>query len=688
MRILNIGILAHVDAGKTSLTERLLFRTGAIGRLGSVDDGSTQTDSGAIERRRGITIRTAVASFTVPEAGRELRVNLIDTPGHADFVAEVERALGVLDGAVLVLSAVEGVQPHSRLLMKTLRRLRVPTLIFINKIDRAGAREGELLADVRRWLTPYCVPLNTVRHIGSPDAGTEPMNFATATNATSVADTAAATDAAKLVDTTPPADTTNAVTATDLTNVTNAADVAAEVLAEHDDSILELLVEGRRPSGEMLRAAMAQQCADGVLHPVVFGSAMTGQGVGDLLDAFGLLPATVPGEGDPDEAVRGTVFAIERGHAGEKLAYVRMRSGTLQARQRVRFFRPSTPYERSGAPYERSHTMFDGGGATYEGRPTAIQVAGSDAAEAVAGDIAKVRGVPGIRVGDHLGAAPDDPGAGHFLAPTLETVVRPRVPGQEGRLHAALAALAEQDPLIGTRALPGGETSVLLYGEVQKEVIAETLAEEFGVAAEFEPTRPVLLERPVRRGEAVEEILRHGRNEFCATVGLRVEPAPIGSGVGYRMEVDLGSLPLAFHRAIEDTVRDSLAAGPRGWPVTDVLITLIRSGYSAPVSTAADFRGRTPLVLMQALRQAGTRVYEPCHRFELEVPPEALSAATARLSALGAEVADVERRGEAWLVGGDIPAAVVHEFELSLPGLSHGEGVWWSEPSGDRPTKA
>lgn len=134
MHILNIGILAHVDAGKTSLTERLLFETGVIDRLGSVDEGSTQTDSGEIERRRGITIRTAVASFTLGD----LRVNLVDTPGHADFVAEVERALGVLDGAVLVLSAVEGVQPHTRVLMKTLRKLRLPTLIFVNKIDRAG----------------------------------------------------------------------------------------------------------------------------------------------------------------------------------------------------------------------------------------------------------------------------------------------------------------------------------------------------------------------------------------------------------------------------------------------------------------------------------------------------------------------------------------------------------------------
>ena len=166
MQTVNIGILAHVDAGKTSLTERLLYDTGVIDRLGSVDAGTTQTDTGDIERRRGITIRSAVATFTT--GGR--RVNLVDTPGHSDFVAEVERALGVLDGAVLVLSAVEGVQPHTRVLFRTLRSMRLPTLVFVNKIDRTGARADDLVAEVARLLTPQVAPLGAVRGLGTPAA--------------------------------------------------------------------------------------------------------------------------------------------------------------------------------------------------------------------------------------------------------------------------------------------------------------------------------------------------------------------------------------------------------------------------------------------------------------------------------------------------------------------------------------
>src|SRR5205809_3884240 len=162
MRTLNLGILAHVDAGKTTLTERLLYAAGVIDAVGSVDAGTTQTDSLALERQRGITIKSAVVSFAIDD----VTVNLIDTPGHPDFIAEVERALRVLDGAVLVLSAVEGVQAQTRLLMRALQRLRVPTLLYVNKIDRGGADEVRVLEQVARRLTPAIVPMGTIRAVG------------------------------------------------------------------------------------------------------------------------------------------------------------------------------------------------------------------------------------------------------------------------------------------------------------------------------------------------------------------------------------------------------------------------------------------------------------------------------------------------------------------------------------------
>ncbi|MFC6878642.1 tetracycline resistance ribosomal protection protein Otr(A) [Actinomadura yumaensis] len=626
MATLNIGILAHVDAGKTSLTERLLFDTGVIGRLGSVDAGDTQTDRGELERRRGITIRSAVASFTLDG----LRVNLIDTPGHADFVAEVERALAVLDGAVLVLSAVEGVQPQTRVLLRTLRDLRIPTLVFVNKIDRAGARRDGTLEAVRRRLTPRIVPLNDVTGIGTASARAFRPSGPSLT---------------------PPLD-------------------AAEVLADHDDGLLADLVEDREPSPEALRRALAAQTADGTAHPLFFGSAVTGEGVADLLEGIATLLPPAP-TGDAEETAggaepRGTVFAIERGPAGEKIAYLRLFAGELRVRQKV---------------------TFHGDGGEHTGQITSLRVVGSDAGLLTAGDIARLGGLADVRVGDRLGPPADGPGRrASFTAPSLETLVRADRPGEARRLRAALLDLADEDPLIRARPAPDGATSVLLYGEVQKEVIGSRLREEFGVEAVFEESRPVYTERPAGTGEAAEDMdWRRRTPDFWATVGLRVEPAPPGSGVVFRREVEYGALPHAFDRAIEETVHRTLDQGLYGWPVTDCEVVLTASGFGGPVSTAADFRGLTPLVLMRALAAAGTRVYEPCHAFETEVPEGALSPVLARLAALGATVAEQAPAPDGWTLRGEIPARRVAEAERSLPGLTRGEGVWTSRPSGDRP---
>ena len=621
MQIINIGILAHVDAGKTSLTERLLYDTGAIDRLGSVEAGTTQTDTGDIERRRGITIRSAVAAFTVGDR----RVNLIDTPGHSDFVAEVERALGVLDGAVLVLSAVEGVQPHTRVLMKILRTLRLPTLIFVNKVDRVGARGDELIADIIRLLTPHVVPVGVVRGIGTPAAefvryGRRDPEFQTA---------------------------------------------LAAVLAEHDEALLADLVEDTKPTPARLWAALQEQTAAALVYPLVMGCALSGAGVAALLDGIrGLLPPAPA----PEHRLRGRVFAIERGRGGDKVAYIRSYGGQLRTRQRV------TVYRRES----------DGRIGTFDGQVSALHVVGgSDEAQhqLTGGQIAQVRGLAEIRIGDQIGSLDGLAGQAYFARPSMETIVRARRASDGAALHAALVSLADQDPFISTRVSSDGQSSVLLYGEVQKEVIAATLADMYGLEAMFSPTQIVHLERPVAVGTAYEHI-GHG---FAATIGLRVEASAPGAGVLYRREVELGSLPLAFHKAIEESVRHMLEQGVYGWPVTDAVVTLTHCGYWSPISVAGDFRDLTPLVLARALAMAGTRVFEPCHRFDLEVPFERLGPVTAQLAQLGARIDETTSVGASWHITGEIPARLVHTFQQRLPGLSGGEGTWSSRPSGDRP---
>ncbi|MBI0299379.1 tetracycline resistance ribosomal protection protein Otr(A) [Streptomyces sp. PRKS01-29] len=644
-RTLNIGVLAHVDAGKTSLTERLLYDAGVIDRLGSVDAGDTQTDTGEIERRRGITVRTAVASLTAGDT----QINLIDTPGHSDFIAEVERALGVLDGAVLVLSAVEGVQAQTRVLMKTLRRLRLPVLLFINKIDRAGARDEGLLADIRRALAPHLVPLTAVRDLGTRTAHVRPRSL----------------------------------------DDPGVRAEAAEVLAETDDAMLARVVDGPPPSAEEVWAALAARTAEGLAHPVFFGSALSGQGVGALVEGVARLVPPAPGGTEP----RGTVFAIERGGSGKgggsgtggrggarggRTAYLRLFSGEVTLRQRVTLHRR----EPGGALTEHS------------GQITALEVIGAAGAARgplTAGNIARIKGLPGVRVGDRLGPAHNAPSdRRHFAAPSLQTLVRAREPGAAAasRLHTALLDLADQDPLIHARAMPGGATSVLLYGEVQKEIIAATLVQDYGVEADFEPSRPVLVERPSGVGEAGHEIARVGHTGPWATVGLRVEPTGHGAGAVFGYETELGALPRAFHTAIEETVYETLFHGPRGRAVTDCRVVLIRSGFVGPMSTAADFRAVTPVVLGEALERAGWRVYEPYHAFELELPAETLAAVTAHLTAAEADIGESAEGATGWLLRGEIPARRVHGVERALPRLTHGEGVWWSRPCADRPLRA
>ena len=465
MRTLNLGIVAHVDAGKTTLTERLLHAAGVINRIGSVDHGDTQTDTLDLERRRGITIKAAVVSFVVDD----VTVNLIDTPGHPDFIAEVERVLDVLDGAVLVISAVEGVQAQTLVLMRALQRLHIPTLLFVNKIDRPGADAERVLRGVAERLTPALIPVGSVHDLGTRAAGF---------TAWGGGDPAFR---ARL----------------------------AELVAERDPGILEAYVDDEAGVElPRLRRALAAQTGRALVHPVFFGSAITGAGVEPLMAGLaGLLPAAA---GDTDGPVAGLVFKVERGPSGDRIAYARMFSGTVHTRERLRF------------------------GRGVEDKVTAISVFERGSAErrasVSAGQIGKLWGLRQVQIGDRIGQAKAVPPRHRFAPPALETVVVARDPADKERLRVALSQLAEQDPLINVRQDDARqEFSVSLYGEVQKQVVQSTLADEFGVEVEFRETTPICIERPAGAGEAFEE-LGAASNPFMATVGLRIEPAPTRRG--------------------------------------------------------------------------------------------------------------------------------------------------------------
>ena len=616
-KTLNLGIVAHVDAGKTTLTERLLYAAGVIDKLGSVDKGTTQTDSLALERERGITIKSAVVSFAIDD----VTVNLIDTPGHPDFIAEVERVLSLLDGAVLVISAVEGVQSQTRILMRALQRLRIPTLMFLNKTDRVGADCERVLEEIAVRLTPGVVGM------WSPQTP-------------------------RLI----------------------------EVLSEHDDALLAAYLEDEASvSTARAREALVAQTRQAFVHPVFCGSAISGAGVDALMGGLReFLPAAA---GDRDASLSGTVFKIERAPTGEKVAYVRMFSGVLHTRDRVQF------------------------GSDHEAKVTALSVFDQGAAEprpsVAAGEIAKVWGLKEVQIGDGIGDAAGRAIDREFPPPTLESVVEPLDRGDSQRLRVALAQLAEQDPLINVRQDDTRhELSVSLYGEVQKEVIQATLADDFGIAVAFRETTPIYVERPVGTGEATE-VLHAETNPFLATIGLRIEPALADSGIGFRLDVDHRGVPLYtyknvenFAAAMEEYVRESLREGLFGWQIIDCVVTMTESAYSVPdgppsrrgpLSTPADFRKLTPLVVRQALERAGTVVCEPTVRVSLEIPTDATGAVIAGLARLAATVETPVPRGELSTINAVLAAARADELQRELPRLTRGEGVLESTFAGYQP---
>ena len=361
------------------------------------------------------------------------------------------------------------------------------------------------------------------------------------------------------------------------------------MLAEHDDAVLAAYLDGKAAMPrDWLREKLAAQVRDTLVHPVYFGSAITGAGVDELLRELAeLLPAAGRDAGGP---VSGRVFKVERGPAGDKIAYVRMFSGTIAVRDRVRF----------GRDRDR------------DGKVTAISVFADGTAvrrdSVTAGQIARLSGLAEIQIGDAIGTPPDDADRHYFAPPTLETAIVARDPRDKPRLHAAITELAEQDPLINVRQDDiRQEIYVSLYGEVQKQVIEATLATEYGIEVGFSETTPICVERPLRTGTA-EEILHAPGNPFLATLGIRIDPAPAGSGTAFRLEIGHQAVPLYIYKnmenfaaAMEQYVTETLRQGLYGWQVTDCTVSLIRSQYSVARRAPVDPRAaQRPAGLPQA----------------------------------------------------------------------------------------
>ncbi|BEL07316.1 TetM/TetW/TetO/TetS family tetracycline resistance ribosomal protection protein [Actinoplanes sichuanensis] len=613
MALLNLGIVAHVDAGKTSLTERLLFEAGAVSRPGSVDDGTTRTDSMELERQRGITIRAAVTSISLGD----LTVNLLDTPGHPDFIAEVERSLAVLDAAVLVVSAVEGVQPQTVAIWRALRRIGVPTLFFVNKVDRRGADVDRVTGQIRRRLATAPVSLTTVKDQGDPIAAVR----------------------AKRLDSEP----------------------VVSGVAEADDRIAEKWLAGEPVRVRDVRRAIRRAVRGARLSPVVCGSAITGAGVPQLRH---ILTDLLPRSDERDGPLAGTVFAVDRDGQGRR-AWVRLWSGRLSVRDRVDLggTRPQTVTQIEVSEPE---------GVLVRRSAAAGQIA---AVRGLSARIGQHVGQPPRRrlyrfppPTRQALVEPVDPArrlalfAGLTELADEDPLVDLRLDDQQEqaviRLHGevqkeVIAALLHDRYGVAVRfsgTLTACIERVAGSGSAQDRIRERENPYLAGIGLRIEAA-------PAGHGVEFRPGIEPGR----------LPPAFIAAteeGVRAALRQGPHGWPVT-DCVVTMTSSQYCPRQSRPHQKFDKSIS----------SVAGDFRHLAPVVVAEALRTARTRVCHPVERFDVNLPDEVADVVTALLGRAGAVIRDTTTAGGYLEVSGVLPSSRVPQVVAALPDLTGGEAV-------------
>ncbi|MGX1153495.1 elongation factor G [Streptomyces albogriseolus] len=666
----NLGILAHVDAGKTTVTERILYATGTTHKRGEVHDGTTVTDFDPQERDRGITIFSAAA--TCSWDGH--RINLIDTPGHVDFADEVERSLRVLDGAVAVFDAVAGVEPQSESVWRQADRHGVPRIAFVNKMDRAGADLDAAVASVRERLHP--APLAVQLPVGAEDAFTGVVDLL-GMRALTWSDEGEARD---------PAPVPDALREEALRR----RRLLEEAVAELHPAALEEFCDTGALRTRTLTAALRDLTARGEAVVVLCGSAYRNRGIEPLLDAvLAYLPSPLdvpPVRGthdgaeqerpaDPAAPLAALAFKVTATATG-RLTYLRVYSGTIE--------QGDTVWDATAGRAERVGRIL---------RVTADRHARLD--RAVAGDIVAVVGLKGARAGATL-CAPDAPLA---LEPpgTAEPVVSVAVEAlrgtDTGRLASALARLAEEDPSLVVRGdAETGQTVLSGMGELHLEVAVERIRRDHGLGVAV--GRPRVSHRETVARGVSGFVYRHvkqdgGAGQFAHVV-LDVEPLDDPErSFEFRSAVVGGRVPQEYVRAVEAGCRDALAEGPLGGhPVTGLRVTLTDGSTHVKDSSDTAFRTAGRLGLRDALRACAMVLLEPVAEVTVTVPQDAVGSVLGDLAARRGRVSGSATRAGAAVVTATVPLAELFGYATRLRSRTQGRGTFTTRPTGYAPAPA
>lgn len=656
----NLGILAHVDAGKTTVTERMLFLTGITHKRGEVHDGTTVTDFDPQERDRGITIFAAAVSCAW--AGHRLAV--IDTPGHVDFSDEVERSLRVLDGAVAVFDAVAGVEPQSESVWRRADRYGVPRIAFVNKMDRAGADLTAAVASIRERLHP--VPLLVQLPVYSDEVFTGVVDLVRLRSLQWDGGVVEGPVPEHL-----------------------AADVdrhrreLEEVVAERHSAALEEFVERSGLSADTLTAALRELTLSGEVVPVLCGAAYRDIGVEPLLDAVvAYLPSPLdrPAVGsdddqrtaDPAEPLAALAFKVHATPTG-RLTFVRVYSGVLA----------------------KGDTVLDTGTGRRERIARILRVQADrheEVAAAVAGDIVALVGPKAVRVGATL-CAPDAPVQLEPPAPTepvMSVAVEARTGAETEKLALALARIADEDPSLTVRTDPEtGQTLLAGLGELHLEVVVEKLRRDRGLSVTVGRPQVAYRETVVRgvRGLVYRHVKQDGGSGQWAHIVLDVQPlneSEAGAtGFEFESAVVGGRVPAEFVRAVEAGCRDALAEGPlAGHPVTGVRVTLTDGATHSKDSSDLAFRTAGRLGMREALRASAMAVLEPLAEVTATVPEDHVGAVLGDLAARRGRVTGSVTRTGTVVLTATVPLAELFGYATRLRSRTQGRGTFTTRPLG------
>ena len=653
--------MAHIDAGKTTLTERILYYTGKVHRMGEVHDGAATMDWMEQERERGITITSAATTCL----WHDHQINIIDTPGHVDFTVEVERSLRVLDGAVAVFCGVGGVEPQSETVWRQADKYNVPRIAFVNKLDRVGADFHFVVNMMKERLGATAVPLQFPIHVGEVYTGMIDL----------IEMKAITYDSEELG-----ATYTEGEIPRDLTKkAAEARHHMLEAVAECDDELLHDYLEGKDPTAAQIRRAVRKGVLSGKIVPVLGGTAFKNKGVQKLLDAVvaylpapsdmppvkGTNPRTLEHEErkvSDDEPFAAIAFKIMTDPYVGKLTFFRVYSGKIKAGSHI--------YNANKESGERLGRVVEMHANKREERE-----------EIYCGEIAAAVGLKHVHTGDTLcdKEKPIVLESMHFPEPVIQVAIEPKTKSDEERMATALAKLSDEDPTFRVKTdEDSGQTLISGMGELHLEILVDRMVREFNVQANIGKPQVAYKETVSRKIEQRTRFARQtgGRGQF-ADVTIILEPVPPGTGFVWENEIKGGAIPREYIPSVERGIIEAMENGiMAGYPVVDVKVTLEDGQYHDVDSSEMAFKICGSMAFKEAAQRAHPKLLEPIMDVEVVVPEEYMGDVIGDLSSRRGRIGGMFQRSDARVVAASVPLSEMFGYSTRLRSITQGRAVY------------